>query len=71
MKGRTPMPTQDERLTTLEQAVKSQGQDMRLLFDQLSEIRAEIALGFQGMDTHFDHITEHLAHILQKLDERK
>jgi uncharacterized coiled-coil protein SlyX len=64
------MPTQDERLTALEQAVKSQGQDMRLLFDQLSEIRAEIALGLQRMDAHFDRITEQLAHILQKLDQR-
>ena len=64
------MASTDERLTALEQAVKSQGQDMRLLFDQLSEMRAEIALGFQRMDTHFDHITEQLAHILQKLDER-
>jgi hypothetical protein len=65
------MASTDERLTALEQAVKSQGQDMKLLFVQLSEIRAEIALGFQRMDMRLDTITEQLVHILQKLDERK
>ena len=65
------MVTQDERLTALEQAVKSQGEDMRLLFDQLSELRAEIALGFQRMDMHLDNITGQLAVIRQKLDEKK
>jgi uncharacterized coiled-coil protein SlyX len=64
------MASTDERLTALEQAAQSQGQDIRLLFDQLSEIRAEIAERFHHMDMRLDTITEQLVHILQKLDER-